>query len=107
MADSPLRRHGISSEFEQLLSVEQAPLWKPAKAAYDHALHVSGLAADQVMLVAVHPWDIDGAHRAGLATAWIDRDGRRYPGHSSRPDLEVSSVTDLADRLGGLPTPAP
>ncbi len=31
------------------------------------------------MLVAVHPWDIDGAARAGLATAWINRNGGVYP----------------------------
>lgn len=102
VADALLRRSGIRHEFEQLLSVADADLWKPARTAYTHALRASGLPPGEVMLVAVHPWDIDGAHRAGLRTAWINRAGRRYPGHFSRPDLEVSSVTDLAARLAGL-----
>jgi len=102
VADALLGRSGIRSEFEHLLSVEDAELWKPARTAYAHALHVSGLSANEVMLVAVHPWDIDGAHRAGLRTAWINRDGRRYPGHFSEPDLEVISVSDLAVRLVDL-----
>ena len=100
VADALLRRSGIRTEFEQLLSVEDADLWKPAKTAYAHALQASGLPAGEVMLVAVHPWDIDGAHRAGLRTAWVNRTRRRYPSHFSKPDLEVTSVTDLAGRLG-------
>ena len=34
------------------------------------------------MLVAVHPWDIDGASRAGLVTAWLNRSGGPYPSTS-------------------------
>ncbi len=106
VADALLSRSGIRSEFEHLLSVQDADLWKPARTAYAHALQISGLPANEVMLVAVHPWDIDGAHRAGLRTAWINRGGRRYPGHFSKPDLEVSSVTDLAAQLVELRAPS-
>lgn len=99
VADGLLSRSGIRAEFEQLLSVENAALWKPARSAYEYALQVSSLPADEVMLVAVHPWDIDGACRAGLRTAWINRGGRDYPGYFSRPDVVATSVADLADRL--------
>lgn len=99
VADGLLTRSGIRSEFEQILSVEDADLWKPARTAYSHALSACGLPANAVMLVAVHPWDIDGAHRAGLRTAWINRDLHRYPSHFAKPDLEVISVRDLAVQL--------
>lgn len=99
VADGLLSRNGIRSEFEKVLSVEDADLWKPAKASYTYALGASDLRATEVMLVAVHPWDIDGAHRAGLQTAWVNRNARRYPEHFSTPDLEVTSVCDLATQL--------
>ena len=51
------------------------------------------------MLVAVHPWDIDGAHRFGMATAWINRTNGTYPAHFASPDLEVTDITQLARRL--------
>lgn len=51
------------------------------------------------MLVAVHPWDIDGASRAGLATAWINRDQGRYPSYYAAPALEVRSLAELAEQL--------
>jgi len=54
-------------------------VWKPAAAAYDYAVAECGVEALDAMLVAVHPWDIDGASRAGLATAWLDRNWRPLP----------------------------
>jgi 2-haloacid dehalogenase len=54
-------------------------------------------------MVAVHPRDIDGAARAGLRTAWIDRAGGPYPGYLTPPDHRVSSLGELAARLSGPP----
>src|SRR5947207_13425203 len=56
---------GIGGEFEQLLSVEDADAWKPAPAAYAHAARACSVPIGQMLLVAVHPWDIHGAHQAG------------------------------------------
>lgn len=105
VAEGLLTRAGIRTEFEALLSVEDAPLWKPAEQAYAYAVETAALTPPQCMLVAVHPWDIDGAHRAGLSTAWVNRGGGRYPAHFSAPDLQVGSMTDLAERLAGLAAP--
>nr|WP_199734876.1 HAD family hydrolase [Cellulomonas sp. PhB143] len=99
VADSLLGRAGVREHFERLLSVEDARRWKPAPEAYAYGVEACGVDAAQAMLVAVHPWDIDGAARAGLATAWIDRSGGHYPGCFTPPDLRVASVTDLAERL--------
>ena len=103
VAQGLLTRAGIREEFEALLSVEDAPRWKPAPQAYAYAVQTAALTPAECMLVAVHPWDVDGAHRAGLRTAWVDRGGSPYPGHFSRADVEVASLTELADRLGRLP----
>jgi 2-haloacid dehalogenase len=91
---------GIAALFETLISVEDAPRWKPAREAYEYALAACEISdPDEAMLVAAHPWDIDGAHRAGLRTAWINRSDGPYPTYFSRPDLEASSVLDLARQL--------
>ncbi len=95
-------RNDIAYCFEQLLSVDQAPRWKPAEPAYAYALKACACQASEVMLVAVHPWDIHGAHKAGLATAWINRNGARYPVYFTAPDLEATSVIDLAAQLGAV-----
>jgi 2-haloacid dehalogenase len=73
VAEGLLERAGIADEFEELMAVADGPAWKPAAGSYRRALEVCGVQADQAMLVAVHPWDIDGAARAGMRTAWLRR----------------------------------
>jgi 2-haloacid dehalogenase len=102
VAQGLLERGGLSECFEQLLSVDDAPLWKPAAAAYASALDATGVEAAEAMLVAVHPWDLHGAHEAGLATAWVNRFGGSYPAYFHRPDLEATSMVDLAAQLGAV-----
>ncbi len=91
---------GIRDEFEALLSVEDAGAWKPDREAYDYAARTCDTAPDDMVLVAAHPWDIDGAARAGMHTAWINRNGTLYPGHFTPPEHTVTALTDLADQLG-------
>ncbi|WAH98161.1 haloacid dehalogenase type II [Arthrobacter sp. MMS18-M83] len=95
---------GIRGEFEALLSVEHAPAWKPAPASYGYAAQASDTAPSQMLLVAVHPWDIHGAAKAGLQTAWINRAGARYPDYFTPPDHTVTTLTELPDVLAGRST---
>jgi 2-haloacid dehalogenase len=99
LAERLFARAGIRDRFEQLLSVEQAGLWKPARAAYEYAARACGCRLQEMMLVAAHPWDIDGAARAGMATGWINRSGAPYPKMFTAPAATAGSITDLADQL--------
>lgn len=99
VAERLLERAGIGGHFERLLSVEDAGVWKPAPAAYAYAGQQCGVEPLNMMLVAVHPWDIHGAHLAGLATAWINRSGATYPGYFASPTLEATSIPHLAQLL--------
>ncbi len=105
VAERLLTRHGIADQFERLLSVQDAPAWKPASTAYRHALEVCAVAPAEAMLVAVHPWDIHGAHEAGLSTAWVNRSGGPYPAHFAPADVIARSIEDLAAQLEAPPAP--
>ena len=100
VAEALLERDGLRDHVGQVLSVEAAGVWKPAAAAYQVALHACGLddPADAA-LVAVHPWDLHGANRAGLRTIWVNRRGATYPSHFAAPDLTVRSFEQLAQEL--------
>ena len=99
VAERLLTRAGLRDQFEHLLSVEQAGVWKPAPGAYAYAAEVCGTDPADMLMVAVHPWDTDGAARAGLQTAWINRDGRPWPEYFLEPSHTVQALPDLADRL--------
>ena len=90
---------GLDDAFEAFLSVEQAGIWKPAPGAYAFALESCAVDPADAMLVAAHAWDTDGAHRAGLGAAWINRTGGPYPGYFRPPDLAAASLLRLAEQL--------
>lgn len=99
VAQRLLEEAGLRDHFEQLLSVEEAGIWKPAAPAYAYALDKGGVDPMDAMLVAVHPWDTDGAARAGLGSVWVNRGVASYPGYFRSPDLEATSLIDLAEQL--------
>jgi 2-haloacid dehalogenase len=99
VAERLLDNAGLRGEFEALLSVEDAGVWKPARAAYEFAARRCGVDVADLLLVAVHPWDTDGAIRAGASAAWIDRTGSVYPPYFSPPQYTASSLVELADQL--------
>jgi len=99
IADALFGASGIRNEFEALLSVDDAPAWKPARAAYEYAARASGTDPADMLLVAVHPWDIHGAARAGMRTAWVNRSGERYPEYFEAPDFIVTALTELPGAL--------
>ncbi|RKR12622.1 haloacid dehalogenase type II [Arthrobacter oryzae] len=100
VAEKLLAPAGILHQFERLLSVEDAPAWKPDRSAYRYAADACATDPGEMMLVAVHPWDIHGAAQAGLRTAWINRTGAKYPTYFAAPDVTVASLTELPEALG-------
>ncbi len=110
VAEGLLARAGVRDRVEACLSVDDAGAWKPARRAYAHAVAVLGLPPGDLLMVAVHAWDLDGAARAGLRTAWIDREGAgrdRYPAHLRPPDLVARGLDDLAAQLAAGASPGP
>ncbi|NDK33096.1 haloacid dehalogenase type II [Nesterenkonia sp. Hz 6-5] len=100
VAESLLGRAGLAECFDHILSVQDAPRWKPAQEAYDYAARMVEQNTSEMMLVASHPWDIHGAHAAGMRTAWINRDDGRYPRYFASPDIIAQDFEDLAHQLG-------
>ena len=99
VAERLLATAGIRGEFERLLSVEDAGAWKPARAAYAYAAHACSIPIGDMLLVAVHPWDIHGARQAGMRTGWITRRQAPYPDYFSAPDLQAPDLGTLARQI--------
>ncbi len=97
VAERLLTSADVRDHFEHVLSVEDAGVWKPHPDAYAYAAKTCGVAVEEMLLVAVHPWDVHGAAEAGLRTAWVNRSERRYPEVFAAPDHTVTSMEDLLD----------
>ena len=99
-----LARHG-DLRLDCVLSAELAQAYKPAPEAYLTAARLLDVAPGELMLVAAHPWDLDGARAAGLMTAFVDRPLEYGEGSAAREDPDadqsVGDLPELAERLAG------
>jgi 2-haloacid dehalogenase len=99
-----LARHG-DLRFDCVLSAELAGAYKPAPEVYLTAARLLAVETAELMMVAAHPWDLDGARGAGLRTALIERPLEYGPGSAAQtyPDADESAadLLELAERLGG------
>ena len=99
-----LARHG-DLRFDCVLSAELAQAYKPAPEAYLTAARLLDVEAGELMLVAAHPWDLDGARGAGLRTAFVDRPLEYGEGSAAREDPDadesVGDLLELAQRVAG------
>jgi 2-haloacid dehalogenase len=96
-----LARAGLESLVERYLDVSEARRWKPAPDPYLYACGELGVEPARAVLLAVHPWDIHGARRAGLRSAWLDRRGLPYPEVFEPPDWSGRDLPSLARALTG------
>jgi 2-haloacid dehalogenase len=97
---------GAGLPWDCVLSAEVFRAYKPDPATYLGVARVFDLKPDQVMLVAAHHDDLEGARACGLRTAYIERPlefGAAHPKDVSPRvgnDLHCQSIAHLAQTLG-------
>ena len=96
-----LRQGRLDGLVTHVASVEDLGIYKPRREVYAHAARVAGTRADRVALVAVHPWDLNGAKAAGLTTAFVSAEGPYSP-VMRKPDVAAPTLAAAARALVAL-----
>lgn len=94
-----LRREDLDGLVAATYDVAMVGRWKPNTEPYHHVVEEHGLRTTEAALIAVHPWDVQGAIQAGLVGAWVNRDGRWYPPTFTAPDVEADSFDTVVEQL--------
>ncbi|MGI8438046.1 MAG: HAD-IA family hydrolase [Chthoniobacterales bacterium] len=90
---------GLENAVEAFISIEEIKQWKPAAAVYLHAAKQLQVQPADLALVAAHDWDIDGAARAGLTTAYLIRHQPRGSTAMVAPDITARTLPEAARSL--------
>lgn len=84
---------------DQVIGCDAVGAYKPDPRPYRHALEVLGADAGSTWMVAAHWWDVTGAKRAGLRTAWVGRDEGALLPTVPTPDVAAVDLAGAAARI--------
>ncbi len=92
--------------FSAIQSSESLRAYKPHRAVFLAICARLGCEPREVLYVGDSPFsDVNGAHHAGLPTAWVRRgETEQYPENVARPDVTITQLAELATLLRTPPT---
>ncbi|TXD52643.1 MULTISPECIES: haloacid dehalogenase type II [unclassified Polaribacter] len=99
MIKEQLTNAGIIDLFDSYYSADNVDNYKPFKDIYLSAAKQEGLHIKNIVMVATHDWDLFGAKKAGLTTAYIKRKQEIYHPYYLQPDFNASNLPDLMHQI--------
>ncbi len=103
-ARASLRRAGLLDSVAAVIGSDAVRVYKPHAMVYRRGVEQVGVAPERCCMVAAHGWDLMGAARVGLRTAWVAHLELRLPATIPEPDLRADDLASVAsaivDQLG-------
>lgn len=94
-----IRSLGLARLFDAIVVAGDVEIYKPDSRAFEMLANRLAVRTSATLFVGdSHEMDIAGAHRAGMRTAWLRRDGAE-PTEDVAPDIEIADVTSLREVL--------
>jgi 2-haloacid dehalogenase len=84
---------------DDVVGADAVKAYKPDRRIYEAGLEAIGAPAADTWMVAAHWWDVAGAKRAGLRTAWIGRDEGALLATVPQPDVLATDLADAAAKI--------
>src|SRR5262249_15215968 len=93
----------IAGHFDQVISVDEVGIFKPAPAVYEHAARRLGRPIADVWLVSANPFDAAGGKAAGMRVCKLERQPSIHYAFAQPPDLIITSMAALLTALAERP----
>jgi 2-haloacid dehalogenase len=77
---------GLADPLDDVYAADQVERYKPAPEPYLYTAEAAGVEPARMLLVAAHAWDVAGAARAGLRTAFVRRPRQVLDPAGAKPD---------------------
>jgi 2-haloacid dehalogenase len=98
-AKAQLKHARLIDLFEEVFSADQVERYKPAPEPYQFAAKQLRLKPKNILFVAAHGWDTEGAANVKMRTAFVARPGEVLNPLGKKPDYVAKNLLDLADQL--------
>jgi 2-haloacid dehalogenase len=94
-----LESAGLRDLVDKVVSADAVEAYKPDHRVYEAGVLAGGAPAAQTWMVAAHWWDVAGAKRFGMRTAWIGRDEGALLPTVPTPDILATDIADAVAKI--------
>jgi len=99
MLDALVRRAGLASMFDAVLSADAVGVFKTHPKVYEYALDALQLPASAISFQSSNGWDAFAASDFGMRVVWCNRYSQRRERLPGSPDFEVKTLAELLGLL--------
>jgi 2-haloacid dehalogenase len=102
MLDGAVQSAGIGDVLDDVLSVQDVGIFKPADVVYDLVQKRFGGDRNEVLFVSSNGWDAAAAAGYGFTTVWVNRAGEpmdRLPAKPTHVLSDLTTIPELAARV--------
>lgn len=96
MMKDQLTNAGLMDLLDDYYSVDAVKKYKPFTDIYRYVAKEENLAVEKIVMVASHDWDLLGAKKAGLKTAYIERKEEIYNPFYPKADIRGADLVEMA-----------
>jgi 2-haloacid dehalogenase len=99
VARQQISNAGLDYFFQGVYSVDEFRVYKPHPATYPGIARKLNVELKDCVMIAAHGWDLVGANKAGLLTAFIERKGQSVYPLSSAANFTGKDLSSVADQI--------
>jgi len=99
MIKEQLTNANIIELFDGYYSVDSIKKYKPFHNIYEYVANQENLAIEDIAMVASHDWDLFGAKKVGLITAYIKRKEEIFNPYYPQPDFNDTDLNSLIKKI--------
>ena len=89
--------NNLNNLFDDLFSVEEVKVFKPASKVYEIPTKRYNIKANQITFLSANTWDVSGGGNYGYNSVWVNRNKSKFDLLDYQPKNEVSNLTQLLD----------
>ena len=89
--------NNLNNLFDDLFSVEEVKVFKPASKVYEIPTKKYNIKASQITFLSANTWDVSGGGNFGYNSVWVNRNKSKFDLLDYQPKNEVSNLTQLLD----------
>ena len=94
-----LKKNKLLKLVDHSFSIEDVGIWKPNPEPYEYVVKHFKLKPREIIMIAAHGWDINGAKSVGMKTGYINSYEGSINSYYKKPDYEATNCLQLVKKI--------